>query len=202
MHGEAMKTKAKPAPAEDPAAPITEEPKRLIVGVDLLADALNITPRRVQQFKKDGTFKDAGRGLYDLVECSRAYIRFLQDTYKRPESVTNLTSEKLRGQKLDNDDRELALAERRAELIPVAIAAGLWEQIINQAKARVIASGNRLKREIVELNDTTKAVATVDDRVGEILRELASIEPADYVVEAKASIVPTGGKANRQSVGG
>jgi hypothetical protein len=91
----------------------------------------------------------------------------------------------------------MKIAERMHELIPVAIAAALWEQVINQAKARVIASGNRLKREIVELNDTAKATATVDDRVGEILRELSSIDPADYVNEAKASIVPTGGKANR-----
>jgi hypothetical protein len=55
-----MKKKERKDPVDDPAGPITEEPKRLIVGVELLADALNITPRRVQQFKKDGTFKDAG----------------------------------------------------------------------------------------------------------------------------------------------
>jgi hypothetical protein len=186
----------------EPKIDVPKEPKRLTVGVELLADALNITPRRVQQFKKDGTFKDAGRGQYDLVECSRAYIRFLMDAYKRPEAVTNLTSERLRGEVLTNNERELNLGARTYELIPVAIAAALWEQIINQAKARVIASGNRLKREIVELNDTAKAVATIDDRVREILHELVAIEPADYVHEAKASIVPTGGKANRKSVGG
>jgi hypothetical protein len=176
--------------------PTTEEPKRLIVGVDVLADALNITPRRVQQFKKDGTFKDAGRGQYDLVECSRAYIRYLQDAYKRPEAVTNLTSERLRGQVIDNNQREINLAERIGELIPVDICAALWEQVVNQAKARVIASGNRLKREITETNDAKKSADTVDARFAEILHELATINPADYVDEAKASIVQAGGKIN------
>ena len=58
---------------------------KITVGVKLLADALVLTPRRIQQLVEDGVIERIGRGRYDLVECAGDYIVDLRARMSRGE---------------------------------------------------------------------------------------------------------------------
>jgi phage terminase Nu1 subunit (DNA packaging protein) len=59
-----------------------------LVPVGKLADALNVTPRRVQQLVADGMPK-AKRGRYDLTACLEWYVRFLQNAVEQRQALTD-----------------------------------------------------------------------------------------------------------------
>jgi hypothetical protein len=183
--------------SEETKTPDQEKPsKKIIVGVEIMAEAFNLTDRRIQQLAKDGTLETEGRrGQYDLVKNTRMYVKFLQESYKRPEAVTNLQSEDLKGRKLDNDDRELDLEEKRGGLIPVEIASNLWELVVTTARARIISTFNRLETFAKRANEN-KTAKELPGGMQEILLELSAIDPADYVDAAKNEIVSPSGENN------
>jgi phage terminase Nu1 subunit (DNA packaging protein) len=87
------------------------------VNVERVADALNLTPRRVQQLVKEGMPREK-RGEYDPIKCLLWYIRYLQAQVSRlspnvaPEGSEGDQERKQRIRLLqaDADLRELELA--------------------------------------------------------------------------------------------
>jgi hypothetical protein len=79
-------------------------------GVGFVAEKLGLTPRRVQQLVREGSFPKPVRGHYDLVECLGAYCRFLQTspngTYKEERTLR----ERVRRER---EEFELALLKKK-----------------------------------------------------------------------------------------
>lgn len=99
----------------------------------VIAELLNITPRRLQQLAAEGIVPRQSRGLYDLRACVAGYVRFLQEQAKgrapaREEKEVDLLlrKERERGLRLANDERE----GRAVRLEEVAVAASAWLTVI------------------------------------------------------------------------
>lgn len=188
-------------PKEKPTEADSLEDKpldKIIVGPLVLAAALNITDRRVHQLVKGDVFEtDGGRkGKYDMVKCVRAYIQFLLESYKRPEAVINIQSEELRGKQLDNDQKEIDLAEARRELVPILLFAEILDQLVTTMKAVIVA-----KQNIIRSTDPAKAAKKTDDCFREILLELSGLDADTLLAQAKAEIVRAPGTNNGKPMG-
>src|SRR4051794_14778177 len=109
------------------------------VTVDQIAESLNITSRRVQQLVAAGMPK-AKRGRYDLTACLEWYVRFLQRAVERRESLTrnsstdNVRRERARLLEAQAEKVERENAQRRGQLIPIAVFTGQMASMITAAR--------------------------------------------------------------------
>jgi phage terminase Nu1 subunit (DNA packaging protein) len=96
------------------------------VGVDKVAKALNVTARRVQQLVKEGMPPPESRGKYDLAQCMLWYIRYLQKVIEKREAPEDMAGNSLRRQRerlvaAQAEREELELAEKKGEVVPIAV---------------------------------------------------------------------------------
>jgi hypothetical protein len=168
----------------------TPQPEKIIVGLDALADMLNMTPSNVRKLVKRGVIQQERRGEYDAVAAIRAYVVFLSDSLRRPESELNLRNEKLRGLQLQNRELQDRLETKLAELIPLPIAAFVFDAVLSDARSLVADAGADLKKLIVELNDPARSAQAVENRTRQLLEELTAIDPTPHAATAIKSRPP------------
>lgn len=145
---------------------------------DQLAGALNVTVRRVQQLVHEG-MPQVDRGKYDLGQCYFWYVRYLQKALARRENVEAPPTkfQVYRERLLDAQAslEELALCERRGEMIPVQTYEQLlvgWAITIRQ---RLMALPGRLSSLLVGLE--RRAINEIIDReVREVLLILGNYQ--------------------------
>src|ERR1700730_16452592 len=96
-----------------------------LANVTRVAQALNLTEMRVQQLVKEGMPRE-GRGQYDAVKCMAWYIRYLQTALKKKSvqmhdgAYAGEHEQRVRLLKADADLREIELAEKQGQLVPLA----------------------------------------------------------------------------------
>ena len=79
------------------------------------ASLLGIGAERVRQLAKDGWIEKAGHGKYPLVSLVQGYIAFLKSEERRTSKSATAT----RWQELRIEEKALALAQQKKELMPV-----------------------------------------------------------------------------------
>jgi len=124
-----------------------------VVSVEKVAQAMNITPRRVQQLVDEGMPRQA-HGAYDLGQCMAWYIRYLQEALERrdPAHLDNITAalrtERQRLTKAQADLAESELAQRQRSLVPIAMCEEAMVSMIASARARLLALPGRVAGEL------------------------------------------------------
>lgn len=149
----------------------------MTVDVNAVAKALNITPRRVQQLKKEG-LPSAGRGQYELGPCMAWYIRFLQQALEKrgpnvSEDSSDLVNERV---KLTREQREKIALEneiRRGQLADMEQVRMAWGDHITRAKARILAMPSKLSPLLVNVADTNVIQQRIKSECYAALTELA-----------------------------
>lgn len=141
------------------------------VSVTRLSEAMNLTPRRVQQLVSEGLPKGK-RGEYVLESCLMWYIRYLQAkvTSGRPEG----------GQELSGKDRldlakaeqaEYELAAMRKETVSITEAERAWADLVTPARHELLALEPKLRPVI-----GPEHAALVGSEVRRCLRDLGAVE--------------------------
>ena len=128
--------------AKAKADPPREAGKKYI-GADRVAQALNLTPRRVQQLVDEGMPRES-KGQYDLGKCMYWYIRFLQDALQRRELPDDEKAERLRLTKAKADRAELDLSVARGQLIPIEVFEERLSAMIMAARQQLLALPARI----------------------------------------------------------
>jgi phage terminase Nu1 subunit (DNA packaging protein) len=115
--------------------------KQMIVDTPVLADALNLSVRRIHQLVKIGLPK-SGRGRFDFKECVNWYLKYLHEALDRAGRTTDDTSlrqVKSRGLIAAVELKELALAEKRANFVTRADADKFLTEFQRIVRARISA---------------------------------------------------------------
>lgn len=153
---------------------------------DELADALGITSRRVQQLAEQGIIPaPKKRGEYDWIACTAAFLRHSKETSKQSENKTTLELETIREKKLMNDDREFEALKKRGAFVPLAAVEEFFDGVIPQWDSKITAIKTRLVNFLRTNSDPEKTTAYAVECVDEILSELASTNPADFISPEK-----------------
>lgn len=168
-----------------------------------MAALLSLTPRRVQQLAKDGIISKGERGIYNLAETIRGYVKFLQGINT---GGADLHAERTRLTKINADRKQLDLEKARGELINVDMAMKIWGGVVSSARTRILAIPNKLAPLVVSVNDVAEIKETVEEFIYEVLNELAN--PNLEKIERMANGLPGGAdvssapKTKRKRVGG
>jgi phage terminase Nu1 subunit (DNA packaging protein) len=168
--------------------------------IQLLATALNITPRRIQQLVKEGVLPKAERGVYEIVRCMQAYIRFLQasmqkrqDEESRDETV-HWTRERTRLAREQADSSQLKNAELRGELVRLQVVERLVGQAMAIFRTNTLALSSKLSPSLE--GRTAAEIKTIIDREARRLLEgIASFDFRTATREAGADARVSNGAA-------
>lgn len=149
-----------------------------LANVTRVAQALNLTEMRVQQLVKEGMPRE-GRGQYDAVKCMAWYIRYLQAALKKKSLPTTdgayagEREQRVRLLKADADLREIELAEKQGQLVPLADVEAEMTNLVLITKARILAVAPRVAPELLGLTSRVMAHAIVEKALNEALLQLS-----------------------------
>ena len=115
-----------------------------IVDVGKVAQALNLTPQRVQQLAKEGMPRET-RGKYDLGKCMLWYIRYLQACLEKKSvpmadgGYAGEREERVRLLRAEAELKEIELAKERSQLIALSDVEAEMTDLVLTTKARIMA---------------------------------------------------------------
>jgi phage terminase Nu1 subunit (DNA packaging protein) len=101
---------------------MTNKQPELIVDVERIATEFDCSVRTIQRLVEDGMPRE-GHGKYDLLACWRWYGQKLRKDIEDAGEASLLEKEQTRVQRATADLKELELAERRGQLIPMEVFA-------------------------------------------------------------------------------
>lgn len=89
----------------------------MLVDVATVAQALELSPRRVQQLVSQGWIPRESRGKYDLADCLNAYAAYLEEVEGRKGVGGAIDGARARKYRAQAELRELELAVEAGELV-------------------------------------------------------------------------------------
>lgn len=141
--------------------------------VELVSKFLNITARRVQQLAAEGHIPRAERGKYHLVGAIRGYLKFLQE---RVDGRGDDERQKLT--RLQAEDLELRLAERRGRLVDVEqYEAGVARMAI-AFREQLLSRDDALKAELDAMYGIDVDVGLLNEHTYASLSQLSGYDPS------------------------
>ena len=145
----------------------------ILVSVDVLAEALVMTPRRVQQLVDEGRLWRAAHGKYDLVLCAGGYVTYLLDKLSGREPKRELLRTRARLLGLRADLLEMENAERRGELLEAGEICEAWARATSNIRTRMLAIPTRAAPLIVHMQTKAEIQDTLNGLIREALTALA-----------------------------
>ena len=144
--------------------------KQYLVPRSELAFALSLSETRVAELVKSGVLpKPIGRGKFDLVASTRAYLQ-----YSRSHTKGTLAEEKTRLTKAKADREELNLAVRSKELIEVATVEKVVFEKARQIRDALQSIPDRIAGIVSAEGDQAKNHATLSREIQQALEALTS----------------------------
>jgi phage terminase Nu1 subunit (DNA packaging protein) len=152
------------------------------ISVEVAAKLLMVTPEWIRRLSKDGWIPKVERGRYRVVDVVQGYIRFLKDEARRTTKTASLS----RLQDIRTRKEELAVAQAERELVPLAEAMTLVDEVAGTVVSRVNAIPARFTRDIEqrallqrEVDDALTEVADRIEKLGSAFRSGRDDSAAD-----------------------
>lgn len=147
------------------------------VNIAAIANALNLTTRRVHQLKQEG-LPTVGRGQYELGPCMAWYIRYLQNALeKRGPNVNadtpDLIAERTRLAKEQGDKLAIENSIKRGELVYVSDVISVWSEHISGAKAKLLSLPSKVAPQLVNQPNANVIAGRIREEIDIVLTELA-----------------------------
>ncbi len=138
----------------------------MIVSTKQLANFLDLSARRVQALENDGILKKENKNEWDLKKC---FLDYLEYKLSVANETFGLTEARAKKEKADAEIKELALAEKKQEVVSVEkiekdlsdIAITLSNQLYNLPQ--------KIKRDIALSEDVENCI---NRNIDELLHEL------------------------------
>ena len=146
------------------------------VGVEVIANLLKITPRRVQQLSNECIIPRASRGKYKLITAVWGYIDYLKQLNLDNNQPDDLKEVNLRIAKHKAALMELEVSEKSGELVKVEQVISTWSRIFTLIKQSAMAMPTRLVPELLRAENVNKATQIAKEHIENFLNEHSDIE--------------------------
>lgn len=161
--------------------------------LDECAHELNLGARRIQQLAKEGLPK-ADRGVYDIIECFRFYIRYLQRKLIEralPENgdgdggapATSSSAKRHEMLSIEAELKKIELAQKREQLVSIEKVEKDIASIVIEIRTRILALPPRLAAEVLGETDLAIAQVKIDRSLKGALECLSQYDPDDDVAK-------------------
>lgn len=145
-----------------------------IITTKELANILDLTPRRVQQYVKDGILSNEGRGKFNLKKSIHEYFNYKIGLQKENQNKKGGDYYKSLARKteLEAELKEIELAKRKNEIIEIEDVEELFTEIITIAKTKIMRRSATLAPKVAIESDVVKVKKIIDENSRVILNEL------------------------------
>ena len=176
------------------------------IPVATLARLFNLTERRVQQMAREGIIPKPEKGKYDLIGCTRAYIKYLQERATgRDIEPQDAYLERARLLKAQADKVELEVKSMNGEVVPSEQMELLWSGLVASFRLRMLALPVWCTPQVMNLETHAEVESCLREYVYEALNELARYDPQSHShLDLEEGSEPSGSAAEPedQPVGG
>ncbi len=176
------------------------------VPVASLARLFNLTERRLQQMAREGIIPKPEKGKYDLIGCTRAYIKYLQERATgRDIEPQDAYLERARLLKAQADKTELEVKSLNGQVIPSEQVELLWSGLVASFRLRMLAMPVRCALRVMNLKTYPEIETCLREHVHEALNELSRYDPEQHSpIDLEESGEPSGSatEPEDQSMGG
>jgi hypothetical protein len=149
------------------------------VTAEKIAQALNLTERRVHQLVREAGLPKEARGQFDPMKCMLFYVRYLQNAIEK-KTVPILNGgfvgerkERMRLLSADADLKEMELSKQRSQLVAIQDVEKAVADLVRTTTARLMAIVPRLAPELVGETSRVMIQAKLDKACRETLAHLA-----------------------------
>lgn len=170
----------------------------------VIAKLLKLSERHVRNLVKDGVIPAPEKGgRYDLIGSVQGYVTYLRErTMGRELSQTDAHAEKTRLLKAQADRTELEVSELKGLMIPAEDVAGEWQDMVANARARMLAMPSKAAHLVIAAESYTEAEEILQNEIHGVLNELASDGlPARSRKKAKSKSVESSSASDDKRVG-
>lgn len=139
----------------------------MLVDVATVAQALELSPRRVQQLARQGWIPREEEGRYPLADCLTGYAAYLEEVRGRGGVGAAIDRAKARKLRAQAEVREIELAVEAGELLERSEALGAWGEKLTAIRsvlltlpslADQLAGADRGEREAILTEELSHAV--------------------------------------------
>lgn len=161
-----------------------------------LTRELNLKDRRIYQLAKEGLPKIAP-GRYDVGECFRWYVRFLQRKIVErafPEDADGDGSAKSAGVtrnkllSIESELKQIELAEKREQLVSIEKVTKDLQAIVVEIRTRILALPPRLAAEVLGETDLAVSQVKIKRSLEGALHALAQFDPDEPAPSARTRL--------------
>lgn len=153
---------------------------QLLVSADIVADWLGIDASRVHQLSRSGVFpRPTQKGLgYNLKGCIRAYLEYKIKTQEesKEKEQNGYWNEKTRLTKAQADKEELAVAEKKGQLVDAVEIIQEYSNYVLACRAKLLSMPTKLAYELIEIDNPNIIQNKLEQAIDEALLELGSEE--------------------------
>lgn len=182
-----MKRKRKPSKTSKKPA----KPKPKTVSLAVVGEAINLGERRIYQLAKEG-FPKVHPGAYNLVDCFRWYVRYLQRKLIEraipedgdaggPATSSSATRHKMLS--IESELKQIELATKREQLVSIEKVEKDLAAIVVEIRTRILALPPRLAAEVLGETDLAISQVKIDRSLKGALECLSQFDPDDELVK-------------------
>jgi phage terminase Nu1 subunit (DNA packaging protein) len=116
-----------------------------------LAGAFGVSDRTVRDLAERGVIRKAGRGRYQLLDCTTSYTAHLREVAAArggESQILDLTQERARLAHEQADGQELKNRQARKELVPASDVEREWSDILRTVRAGILAVTSRVRASV------------------------------------------------------
>lgn len=164
----------------------------LIVSTKVVADILDVTPRRVGQLCEEGILEKVKNGSFKLVPTIRNYIRFLK-TKNDVASVTGDVEEEYNREHMLLEKAKREKAELEVSLMKGTVHASEdvereMTKMLSAFRSRVLSIPSKVAPRVGAVDDITTIEGMLRDEVYNALKELSEYDPKTFKHESYIEI--------------
>ena len=164
----------------------------LIVSTKVVADILDVTPRRVGQLCEEGILSKVKNGSFQLVPTIRNFIRYL----KTKNDVASATGDV--EEEFNKEHMLLEKAKREKAELEVSLMKGTMHtsedveremtKMLSAFRARILAMPSKLAPRVAITEDVTKIEEYIREEAYNALNELSDYDPSVFQHESYVDV--------------
>jgi len=162
---------------------VSAEKSEMVFNTKQLAEAFEMTPRRVQQLAEEGVFPKAGRGKYLAIECIKNYTRSLQA--KTGSGTVDLDYERALHERAKREKTELQLAVMKGEMHRSEDVEYVMNDMIAAFRSRILSLPAKVSPRLAGKKEIPVILEILTTEVRDALNELSEYSAPVFYQRSK-----------------
>ena len=154
-----------------------------------LADLLELTPRRVQQLAKEGTFPKIERGRYPLVECVRAYVHYWQERAEGRFTENEFDQTRLQKEHLEVRKRAVEVARAEGSVVALEDHEEVVRKLLGAVRAVLLGIPGAWSARVVGVGTPVEGLVLMTKLADEVVEGVAA-SASTFEIEDTTELEP------------